>query len=200
MKHVIPIYGQDYGPGFIGFSRKRKSGNIINDTIIWFDTLKESCDFAASHVFVVRDIFLGIEAAEKGVEYFNLEERLHDPELEFVFREPIDLSEITVDEMMMEGAALIKKNVPYDYTGLLFGHPIAALGLARWLKFLRKMPVLFHWPGSLVCSNLGAILLKATTAFKNFKLFREWHISRITPVVLYNHGPFKPFRFDKERS
>jgi hypothetical protein len=199
MKYVTPIYGKDFGPGYVGFSRRRKTGHIINDVIVWFGNLQEACDFSASHVFVVVNERMGIESAERGAEYFNLQKRLSNPDLEFVFREPSQLGWLTVREMLEEGARLEKKEVPYDYTGLIFGHPIAALGLARWFKPLRKMPVLFHWPGSMVCSSLGARLLKATTVFKNFRLFREWNILRITPVILYNHGPFKPFRFDKNR-
>lgn len=148
-------------------------------------------------LFVVNE-HLGLEAAEKGVAFCNLEDYFDDTECQVVCREPVDIDEPAFLEAYNYGVEL--KGRPYDYTGLALGFPLMILtGLSRWIKFLRKLPVPFHIPGSRVCSAFVADCYKHTHRYKEVKLLKEWHVSRISPVTLFNHFPYKPFRFDKQR-
>jgi len=196
MKQVQSIYGQDYAPGYAIFMKK--DGNFLSDGITWFQSVFESAEFIASHVLLVVDEKYGIEAAEHGIQLCYLSEYFDDPGKQVVCRKPMDID----NKISTEILAFAKKQIgnPYDYTGLILGFPLMLISsLTRWIKPLRKLPVPFHIPGSRVCSAFVADCYKHTEKYKEVKLLKQYHISRITPVSLWNEFPFKPFHFYKER-
>lgn len=197
-----PIYGKDYGPGFSAFTMYDASG--LSKGISWIQKIEEAISFieevrkqtysprfeetelkqAPSHVFKVIDKETGIESAEKGVEYFDLQARINDPHLRIVFREPERLNGMAVEQMFAYAAKLEKEEKPYDYTGLVG----AAL---RILSPLNKIfPIINRLPnplsiGGLYCSAFVAGCLRATDEYKNEKIFRRYHITRIDPMILW---------------
>lgn len=196
MKNVRPIYGQDYAPGFSLFVKN--NSNIFSKGIIWFQSLQEISDFTASHVLFVIDEQLGLEASEEGIDFCELENYFHDESCQVVCREPVGINEIAFLQAWNYGLSI--KGRPYDYTGLALGFPLMILsGLSKWVKFLRKLPVPFHIPGARVCSSFVADCYKHTDKYFEVKLLKEWHVSRISPVMLWNDFPYKQFRFDKKR-
>lgn len=197
MKQVQPIYRKDYAPVYALFIRR--DDNSMSEGITWFTSLFESAEFIASHVVRVVDEKFGIEASEHGIQLCYLSKYFDDPKIQVVCREPADLDDKTVSEILAYDKSQIGK--PYDYTGLVLGFPLMFIfSLTRWIKPLRKLPVPFHIPGARVCSAFVADCYKHTKKYGDIKLFREWHVSRITPVMLWNDFPFKPFHFEKERA
>ncbi|MBI5075615.1 MAG: hypothetical protein HZB62_10690 [Nitrospirae bacterium] len=193
MKQVAPIYGKDYGPGFAMFSKS--DSNLLSNGISWFGSLQEAASFSASHVLLVVDHRMGIEAAAQGIKFCRIDERIEDPGLQIVFREPVDLTRKAAGQAIDYAISQIGR--AYDYTGLALGFPLMiASGLSKWISPLRKLPVPFHLPGSRVCSAAVADDYKHTDQYRDAQLLREWHVSRITPIMLWNSFPFKPFRFE----
>jgi hypothetical protein len=180
---IKPEYGKDYGPGYVLFSRRDSS--FLSDGITWFQSLREAAEFVASHVLIVINEERGIESADRGVEYCNLKDYIDSPSCQVVCREPNGLNEKAISQMFKRAEELEKKEVGYDYTGLILGYPLSLLlGLSEWIKPLRKVPIPFHLPGSRVCSGFVSDCLYHTDEYRNVKLFKEWHYSRITPVML----------------
>lgn len=196
MKVIKPIYGEHYGPGYTGFSRPN-DGSFLSKGIIWFQERDEPCDFVASHVFLVVDKEKGIESAEKGVEYLDLQQRINDPSLDIVFRKPEGLDEIAIAQMFEKAREYEKAEKPYDYTGL-FGWVLrSTLKMDRIIKPLRKLPVPLNFFGGLFCSAFVSACLRSTDKYRDWPLFREWHVTRISPAMLWNSGPWTALRTDE---
>lgn len=194
MKQVAPIYGKDYGPGFAMFSKR--DSNLLSNGISWFQSAWEAATFYASHVLLVVNHQIGIEAAAQGIQYCRIDQRIDDPGLQVVFREPVDLTKKAAGQAIDFGVSRIGR--AYDFTGLALGFPLMiASGLSKWLKPLRKIPVPFHLPGSRVCSAAVADAYKHTDQYREVPLLKNWHVTRITPVMLWNDFEFKPFRFEE---
>ncbi len=194
MKQVSPVYSKDFAPGFAMFSKR--DSNLLSNGISWFQNIQEAATFTASHVLLVVNHQLGIEAAENGIQYCRIDQRIEDPGLQIVFREPVDLSIKAAGQAIDYAISQIGR--PYDYTGLSLGFPLMiASGLSKWIKPLRKLPVPFHLPGSRVCSAAVADDYKHTDQYRDAELLKQWHVSRISPVALWNDFPFKPLRFEE---
>lgn len=195
MKTIKPVYKQDYDTGYSIFIR---GSSLVSRGIIWFTDIFESASFMASHVIIVLNSKYGMDASENGINYCYLKDYFDNEKYECVCREPHVLDEYTQQELRMFMLRQIGK--PYDYTGLLFGFPMMLLTqFSNIVKPIRKLPVPFHIPQSRVCSAFVADCYKHTEKYRNVRLLREWHVSRITPAMLWNQFPYKPFRFDKQR-
>lgn len=197
MKQVKPIYGQDYAPGYTLFTKKT---NLLSRGISWFENLQEANSFSASHVILVINETIGIESSIFGVEYCNLIERFEQEDIMVVCREPDNLDSFTREQIFTKAIIHEKQETPYDYSGLIFGYTSSILfGFTKWIKPLRKYPIPFHWPKSFVCSGFVADCYKHANKYNNIPLFQEWHISRISPNLLWNGFTYKNFRYDKEK-
>ena len=197
MKLVTPIYGQDYKPGTHMFMRE--PGNWISDGVCWFGSFEEACAFSSSHVIMVVDEKTGLECSEYGVQYFPLS-KYFDGKHEIVCREPLGMDELSVKQALDYGAILqsgAKGYAGYDGLALFLGYPIAVLSeQLRFFPWLRKIPVPFHLPNGRVCSVFMADMMKHTDRYKDAEIFYQWNMTRITPVILYNEFPYKPFRYE----
>lgn len=204
MKQVNPVWGQDYDRGFVGFSNC--TSNLISKGITWFENLEESMNYGKdlldggiSHVFFVWDKNYGIESAKDGVQFFNLQARIADPTLRVVFREPevphifwIEyLAQLLKHAQSMEGT-------PYDYSGLV-GYILKVISpLHHIIPAINKLPVPLNLGGEF-CSAYVADCQKHTEIFQSIQLFREYHVTRISPNMLWNRFPWKLLRFDKTK-
>jgi hypothetical protein len=192
MNTVQPVFGKDYEPGSTIFTRK--DSGIISKGIIWFQSIDESVAWIPTHVLIVINKTFGIEAAEKGIQFCSLKDYFDDSKCQVVCRKPIDL-DLKISWQAINYAYKLKGR-PYDYVALGLGYPLMILsGLSRWIKWLRKLPVPFHIPGARVCSAFVADCYKHTDRYKEVMLFKEWHVSRITPVMLWNEFTWKEFKF-----
>lgn len=194
MKNIeIPIYGKHYNPGYVMFNR---SGGFLSEGIVWFESLGESESFISNHVALVIDAYRGIESGERGVEYFALSKYFDDPNVEVVIREPLGLNVKDIQEVLTFAKSQELEEVPYDYTGILG----LALGLATrvsdHIKWIRKLPPFMHWPGARVCSAFVSDCFKHTEKYGKEKLFSEYHIARITPLLLWKCFPWKPLKLN----
>lgn len=198
MNVITPEYGIHYKAGYVGFSRPN-NGSFLSKGIIWFQRQDEPCDFIASHVFLVFDEHTGIESAEKGVEFFRLKNRINDPALDIVFRKPEALSFPDTMRILIEARRMEKAEVPYDYTGLIGWVLRSTLRLDRFITPLRKLPVPLRFGvRAMFCSAFVSTCLKAARRYCNIPLFREWHPTRISPAMLWNHGPWTPLKIDEK--
>jgi len=203
LKSVLPVYGQDFAPGYSVFTVTDNS--FISDGIVWFQNLDESAKYAEilnikgfSHVLMVVNEHLGIEAAEKGVQFCELENYFENPHCHVVCREPQGIDEQIFLEAYNYGLELKGKTM-YDFSGILgFAFTIIS-GLSNLIRPLRKLPIPLHIPGTRFCSAFVADCYKHTWLYKDIQLFKDYHVTRIHPHKLWNRFPYKPFRFDKQK-
>jgi len=196
MKTIQPVYGRDFAPGYTLFI---KNTRLISQGIEWFESLEEACDFIASHVCLVVNENTGVECAEHGVQYTTLTDYFDNTNIQVVCREPEGLDGLTIGQVLDCAGKMYDNHTPYDYTGLVGFIGIIIIKLSGIFHFLRKLPVPLHIPGARVCSAFVGDCYKHTDKYKNTELFKNYNISRIDPVLLYNRFPWKPFRFDKTR-
>jgi len=215
MYQKTPIYGKDYMPGTTGFSMYDASA--LSKGISWLQSFEEAVSFieeireqtysprfeqthlkqAPSHVFKVVDKLSGIESEEKGVEYFDLQERINDPHLRIVFREPQRLNIKAITQMLYYAGQLEKKEKPYDYTGLVGS-------IIRIFSPLNKIfPIINRLPnplsiGGLYCSAFDADTLKHTDEYRKEKIFKKFHVTRIDPMIHWYMFPWKPLKMRNE--
>lgn len=198
---VNPIWGQDFDVGYVGFMNK--PGNILSKGITWFENLEESMkygedllDGGVSHVFIVWDRDFGIESSDKGVQFFWLKDYIKKPNVRLVFREPEKIDQNYLHQLLNKAWSM--EETPYDYTGLL-GYVVKVFSpLHHIIPGLNKLPVPLHLVGGF-CSAFVSECEKSTDFYKDIELFQNYHVTRISPNMLWNRFPWKPLRFDKER-
>ena len=197
---VVPIYGQDFLPGYPIFTVTDNS--FISNGIIWFQNLDERIEYEKmlnvegfSHVLWVVNEHFGIEAAEHGIQFCNLEEDYFtNAHIHCVCREPIGIDDRTYAEAF--NRALQLKGHGYDFPSLL-GFALSLISRASdILPFLRKLPIPLHIPGTRVCSAFYADCMKHTQLYRDIQLFKDYHVTRIHVHKLWNHFPFKGFRYE----
>jgi len=213
MYQVKPVYNKDYAPGFTGFSMHDSAG--LSKGISWLQSIEEAVSFIEeirkqtysprfsetelkqppSHVFKVINKTKGVESAEEGVEYFDLQERINDPHLRIVFREPQRLNVKAINQMFNYAEILENREKPYDYTGLV-GAAIRILSpLNKILPFLNKLPNPLSFNG-LYCSAFDADCNKHTDEYMKEKIYKRYHVTRIDPVIWWFMFPWKPLKID----
>ena len=200
MKQIpAPVWGKHIYRGYVGFSNC--VGNLISEGITWFENLEESMKYGAdlldggiSHVFFVWDENWGIESAEKGVQFFALRARIADPDLRIVFRAPEKMDATYLHQLLT--AARSKEGKPYDYTGLV-GYILKVISpLHHIFPWLNKLPIPLNLGGEF-CSAYVSDCQKATDLYRGLMLFRDYHVTRISPNMLWNRFPWKPLHFDE---
>lgn len=200
-----PIYGEHFGPGYIGFTN---STSAISEGITWFSSAEEAIAFeedlpkefeeGASHTFVAVSKMFGIESSVGGVKTFPLSKYIDDPHVQLVFRKPLVLDEIVIAELIARMVWLEQQKTPYDYTGLV-GYVLKILSpLDNLLPFINKLPAPLHWPGGLFCSAAVSDGFKHTQEYADLPLFRKFHVSRISPNMFWNRFPWKPLRLTED--
>jgi hypothetical protein len=215
LKLVTPIAGQDYGPGFIGFCKTRAHGIMgdLSNVITWMECAEESCEFekalqetvldAPSHVIICIWEKHIIHAYTGGVQISPLSMFLENPDVQMVFREPVDMDQNDVG-LILDGAASILGH-PYNYPGLVGRGIIAGTRLHHWPWYMRQPLIInaiqrfFGFQESYYCSAAAAHALKNDDKYKATPLFKRMDESKIMPSTLYANGPFKPLRFDKAK-
>jgi hypothetical protein len=201
MKQIEPVWGKTIDRGYIGFSNC--PGNIISEAITHLENIEEAMkygedllDGGISHVFIVWDQNWLIESAQDGVKFESLDARINDPALRIIFRKPTTYDNIYVGQLL--GAARKMLNEPYDYTGLVgyIGKILDPFNRIPFIgNWINKLPVPLHLKGEF-CSAFVSDCMKQTANYHDWPLFKELNITRISPNILWNRGPWTPLKFD----
>lgn len=196
MRTVRPEYEKHYAPGYCLFVRNTQS--FIGTGIIWFQSVADSDawitqdPFIPTHTVLVVDERVGLESAARGIRPCRLDHYFDSPYSQVVIREPIGLHDSAASQAIDYGLTMVGRI--YDFPGFVGKGLEILAGLSRWIKLLRKLPAPLHFPGARYCSAYTADCYKHTTEWQDIELFRQWHVTRITPRMLWNDFPFKPFR------
>lgn len=192
---------RDLKPGTVIFMRKKS--NVLSGVISWFQSLDEASTFGEqigdpdaepSHTALIRDAETIHESSVGGVQISSLGKYLNDSGYQIVCRRPYGLTDEAVKQAIAYGDSLVGKQ-PYDYSGLI-GHALQIISpLDNWFPFIRKWPVPLHLFGR-YCSAFNMDELKHTDLYKNEALFKIWHITRISPSLMWNLFPWEPFRLE----
>lgn len=81
-----PVFGVNYGPGWIGFISRRD--NFISDGINWFSRWDEISHVPISHTLNILGADMTNEALDKGIVHGSLFTYLHDPDIALLVRKP----------------------------------------------------------------------------------------------------------------
>lgn len=164
-----------------------------------------------------NDVDLIIHAFTGGVQVSPLSMFLADPDIQVVFREPIDMTPDDAN-LIIAGAESILGH-PYNYPGLIGRGIVAGTPLHHWPWYMRQ-PLIVNaierylgMTESYYCSAAGAHADKNNPKYylpgvmesdllKGYvgcPLFQRMDESKIMPSTLYAEGPFKELRYDKEK-
>jgi len=196
MIHVKPVWGLDYKPGTVLFLKNED--NLISRGIAWFENIQEAASFKASHVAFVVDEYTGLESSAHGIQSFKLSKYFDDKSMTVVCRQLEGLDELAFQQAFDYGHSIIGK--PYDYIGLIIGFPLMILSpLDEIFPILRKLPLFGSYFGARVCSSFVADQWKHTERYKILSVFKKWHVTKISPNVLWVRFPWVPFSFMTRR-
>jgi len=183
---VSPVYGDNYKPGYIGFTHSDKS--VISSGIAHFTRWSRLSDIHVSHVLVVTGENEAVEAvADKGVVKVALSKYFDDPRSRIFFRKPKKLTnEIGA---RIAGTALAQVGARYDHL-LLAAQVLEGSFLRRWIySAFRETPD--HFVGRLlnrddrwICSELAAYCLDAQPEYADRGVLAKPHHA-IDPQELF---------------
>jgi hypothetical protein len=203
------IAGQDYDAGFIGFCKTTRPGLMgkLSDMITWFETQDENDDFqqalgeskpdAPSHVIICISKTEIIEAYVGGVQINPISKYLGNPDIQVVFREPLDMLPVDVDYIVKGAESILGR--PYNYPGLLGRALAMVLHLDKWAWYNKQPLLIRKIYETYYCSAAGSHALKNDPKYLICKLFQEMDESKITPAQLYGRGPFHPLHFSRPK-
>jgi hypothetical protein len=177
----------NFGAGYIGFSFR--DDNFVSHGIVFF-TKEEAQDIKVSHSFYTVDGHTIIEAEGRGVVMEDPKKYFDAPHIHVFFRKPIHLNPEYVKTMTEHAFSLVGKS--YDY-GLFINF------LWQWFvtKVLRKeidkkSPPLLDNPDGFMCSEVSASSLNKIPEYANLFPLSEWHLARISPMLLMPSEIFEP--------
>lgn len=194
--NIKPIWGTDYRPGTVIFLRN--NDNLISKGISWFENLDEAASFSASHVAFVVNETMGLESSVHGIQPFHLSKYFDDKSMTVICRELIGLDDLAFRQAYDYGLSIVGRW--YAYPGLIIGFPAMILSpFDNIFPVLRKLPLPLNYFGERVCSSFVADQWKHTDRYGDSALYKEFHVTRIHPNILWNRLPWKPFTFTSRR-
>lgn len=158
-----PVYGTNYGPGWIGFISRKD--DFVAAGIDWFSRWDETSHVPVSHTFNIVGSDLTVEAFENGVCEGSIDSYLNDPDATLLVRKPRGLTPAA--------ASAIVRAAESHLDDLYNNRLIAALGasntfLGHWLNKLTNGGY-GKWlcqradrPDEWICSKLVATTLQET--------------------------------------
>lgn len=189
IKSLLPLYGDNYRAGYVGFSFT--GGSVLSCGITYFTRWDHMSDIKVSHTFIVRNATEVIEAEPKGVVVNPIKPYFDDPHVKVFFREPRDYT----DEL---GARIVK--TAESFLGQKYGYGLIvadAIGNSVFGKLLGIRRLLCKWFDSkkaMICSELGANVLAAQPEFEGIGCLRR-PAREIEPQDLFEDDAiFKPWR------
>jgi hypothetical protein len=181
---VNPVFGQDYGPGYVFFSYV--IGDFISEGIALFQSLEDVPVSRVSHCGIITEYGGCIEATAPVICESDFQVKyLHDTRIVVFFRKPLHWSEDGVAKALHEVRGFLGR--PYAYGGVA-GSALYLLLTAGWrcCSFLRRWQNPLNPKGEMFCSEL------VTHAMRNFEGKTgclRYDPSNVTPADLF--GEFR---------
>jgi hypothetical protein len=174
-----PVFGEDYGPGYIFFSYV--SGDPISAGIALFQSLEDVPYSKVSHCGIITENGQCIEATAPVVCASNFARYLHDPNVVVFFRKPRHWSEEGVAKALAEVRGFLGR--PYAYAGVA-GSALYLLLTAGWrcCSFLRRWQNPLNPKGQMFCSELVAHGMRN---FEGKTGCLKYDASNVTPADLF---------------
>lgn len=196
-KSIVPVYGQNYKPGYIGFTNKDSS--VVSIGIAYFSGWNLMSDIHATHTLIVLDKDTCIEAnlETNSVNKSSLQNYFANPECQIFFRKPVDFTEKIGDAIAKTALAEVGKQ--YDFGAILtqaLSGSLAGRILDRVFrgKFEDKIAEVLNDSEKWVCSELVAYVLDEQPIYRN-KGILDRPNSAISPQELFEDNQiFKPWK------
>lgn len=170
-----PIWGQHYGPGWIGFVQHRDS--FISRAIAWFTRWwrKDETPWV-SHVLVVTGHDACIEANSDGVDPGPLSTYFTDSSYTIYFRKPIGWTPELGERIVTEAAKY--GGVPYDFKLIvadalaytIVGHIVDGLTGGELNEHITKLA---SSPKRMICDKLAVLAMQAQPELKELGTLKQ---------------------------
>lgn len=193
------VYGKDYVPCSVMFETSPAfiSGLIEDIEKLGSPELRKF-GFVPSHTWLVTDQTTGIEASTEGVAYFSLTKYFNDPACKIVSATLKGITIDTIHQMLSLASVLAKDGLKYDYEGLVGDALESLTGLDNLIPELRKVADPLHTDHRLFCSALVATLISSAPQYAGLQLFKDYTVSKISPLLLFAELPFSEAKIIKE--
>ena len=192
---LIPIYGDNYRPGFVGFTFK--DGSFVSEGIVFFTRWERLSDFKASHTLIVSGEDACVEAQGRGVVESDLGKYFDDLGYAIAFRKPKGWTPELGDRIVTSarehigkkyGYALIVGNaITHSVTGKLFDR-LTKGWTTRWVSKV------FDQSKAEICSETVALALQAQPELAKLGCLKQ-PANVITPQMLFEDNElFEPWK------
>ena len=192
---LIPVWGDNYRPGFIGFTFK--DGSFVSNGIVFFTRWERMSDFKASHVLVVSGENACVEAQGSGVVEAPLSHYFDDLSYAIAFRKPKGWTPEMGERIVKAAREHVGKKYGY---ALIVGNAVTHSTAGRLLHKLTKgwtTRVVSKWfdgANAEICSETVALALQTQPELKNLGCLKQ-PANTITPQQLFEDNEvFEPWK------
>lgn len=189
VQSLDPCFGENYKPGFIGFTHTGSS--LLSRGIAHFTRWSRLSDIHVSHVLVVTGENECVEAlASRGVVKSALDTYFNDPKTQIFFRKPRKCSPPIGQRIA--GSALAQVGTKYDHL-LVAAQMLEGSFLRRWLiSHFRGSPEhfasrLLNRDNRWICSELAAYCLDCQPEYADKGILAR-PACAINPQELFEDG------------
>lgn len=195
IKSVVPVFGENYDIGWIGFSYE--SHDLLSVGIAFFTRWDSYGNVPVSHSFVVSGPDSCVEALATGVKQSNLRDRFADSHTAVFFRKPKGWNTYMGDQIKRSAEAHIGDK--YGYTTIVADWFCGTVG-GRFLGWVtrgwtdRLVCQLLDNKRAEVCSELCAIALRSVSSLRYLGCLNVAP-SMVTPQKLFgDEQVFEPWK------
>ena len=199
MKHsnVAPRYGENYKPGYVGFTNKDSS--VVSIGIAHFTGWNHMSDIHPTHTLIVLDRNTCIEADSitNSVRKTSLQNYFDNSDCQIFFRKPVDFTEKIGDSIAQTALSEVGKK--YDFGAILtqaLSGSLAGRILDRVFrdKFEDKIAEALNDSDKWICSELAAYALDEQPIYRDRGILARPN-SGISPQELFEDSQiFEPWK------
>jgi len=182
---IVPVYGENYDKGYIGFSYEK--GAIVSIGIAFITRWARISDVKVSHAFVVTGEDSCVEAVGKGVQVQTLKHYFDNPHYQVFFRKPVQYNADVANRICQTASEQVGE--AYDHSLI----PAHAMFGFKWLKRLNKLTGgifrslvmrLMNSEDEWICSELAAYSLDEQPEYHDKGVLRQRN-EAIDPQALF---------------
>ena len=182
---IVPVYGENYDKGYIGFSYEK--GAIVSIGIAFITRWARISDVKVSHAFVVTGEDSCVEAVGEGVQVQTLKHYFDNPHYQVFFRKPVQYNDDVASRICL--AASEQVGAAYDHSLI----PAHAMFGFKWLKKLNKLTGgvfrrfamwAMNSEDQWICSELAAYSLDEQPEYHNLGILNQSN-EAIDPQALF---------------
>lgn len=192
---LIPIWGDNYRPGFIGFTFR--DGSIVSKGIIYFTRWDRMSDFKASHTLIATEENSCVEAQGRGVVEAPLNHYFDDLRYAIAFRKPRGWTPELGERIVKSAREHIGKKYGYALiVGNAITHSVAGKLFSKITKgwTTRVISKWFDAHDAEICSETVALALQAQPELAKLGCLKN-HANTITPQRLFEDDEvFEPWK------